>query len=91
METVACALCCAFFYPEALGLFVKTDDSRSGSGGPCPEPVGEFMIQRPLTSPRRAQRSRIGLWGTGGSKPLLCTSGAAFPHSCFHSRLRFAI
>lgn len=41
MGTVACSLCCAFFYPGALGLFVKTDDSRSGSGGPCSDPVGE--------------------------------------------------
>lgn len=78
--TVACSLCCTFFYPGALGLFVKTDDSRHGSGGPCSDPAhalwGNAMIQRPLTSPRRAQRSGVGLWGTGSSRPLPCTSGA---------------
>lgn len=29
---------------------------------------GNAMIQRPLTSPRRAQRSGVGLWGTGSSR-----------------------
>lgn len=44
METVASFPCCAFFYPVGLGLFIKTDDNKSRSGGPCSEllqPVGE--------------------------------------------------
>lgn len=28
---------CVCFYPLGLGLFIKTDDNKSRSGGPCSE------------------------------------------------------
>lgn len=93
METVACSLSCAFFYPGALGLFVKTDDSRSGSGGPCSEPVGEFMDPEASHIPQKGSEKQdwaVGHWRQQTS-PVYFWCSAAFPRSCFNSRMRFAI
>lgn len=93
VETVACSLSCAFFYPGALGLFVKTDDSRSGSGGPCSEPVGEFMDPEASHIPQKGSEKQdwaVGHWRQQTS-PVYFWCSAAFPRSCFNSRMRFAI
>lgn len=64
METVASFPCRVFFYPVGLGLFVKTDDNKSRSGGPCSADAACWGMHEPrglsaaLASPQDGSEKR---------------------------------